>query len=83
MRKVVLSAFVFLALWVAGATGASAACYECQYIFGSGMVCVNAANGSDGKTECNDSQTCGTYGSACTGGGSCSQTPPCIRNRTS
>jgi len=48
---------------------ASASCYKCEYILFVGMRCVNT-NGS-GKTGCNDSQTCGLYGTSCggTGGG--------------
>jgi hypothetical protein len=81
MRQAVRVAFVVAA--VALGIGlllpapVDAGCYECTYIPFNGMRCTDTTQGASGKTGCNDSQTCGTYGEVCTGGSGNHCIPAC------
>lgn len=54
---------------------ADAVCQKCKYVLFNGTICVPVGQGVAGWTECNDSQTCGTFGSPCGSGGGGSCTP--------
>jgi hypothetical protein len=76
---------LLVALSAASASSAAAACLKCEYILFNGWGCVNVGPNEDGKTGCDASQTCGTYGTPCSGssgGGTCNPAPCGPKNPT-
>lgn len=71
LRSVVASTVLTVAAFSLVPPPVNAACQKCKYIWFVGMRCSSVSPGENGKTGCNDNQTCGLYGSPCTGA------PPC------